>query len=187
MRSRAWPPALVGIAFVASLLLAQALPLIDLDEGRNAEVAREMAVSGDVIVPHLAGMPYLDKPPALYWATALAVRAAGRSPWAARLPAAVAAALTVWLVAALGLRREGPGLACRASLLLASAPLFAVLSAYVIFDMPIALCVTLVWTRLVDEIERGPSTLSRLAMYAALALGILLKGPVMIAWVLGGS
>ena len=87
MRARAWPLplALVSLAFAASLLLAGALPLIDPDEGRNAEVAREMSVGGDLVIPHLAGMPYLDKPPAFFWATALAIRLLGRGLSAHRL------------------------------------------------------------------------------------------------------
>src|SRR5258706_13998415 len=101
----------VGAALALSLWLATALPLVDPDEGRNAEVAREMAVSGDFVVPHLAGMPYLDKPPALFWATALAIRVAGRTPWAVRLPAALAGALTLWLIADLGPRRASSGFA----------------------------------------------------------------------------
>ena len=76
MRSRAWPHLLgvVAVVFAASLLLAGAFPLLDPDEGRNAEVAREMAADGDLVVPHLAGMPYLDKPPALFWGAAAAIR-----------------------------------------------------------------------------------------------------------------
>src|SRR5215813_13380595 len=156
--------------FAAALALAHAFPLVDPDEGRNAEVAREMAAGGDVIVPHLAGMPYLDKPPGLYWACALAIRAFGNRPWAVRLPAALAAALTLALVVRLAVRREGLGFAWRAGALLAAAPLFAFLSAYVIFDMPLTACVTALWVGLVDELEDGPSPARRLAMHAALAL-----------------
>jgi 4-amino-4-deoxy-L-arabinose transferase-like glycosyltransferase len=180
-------PALIAALFVASLLLARAFPLIDPDEGRNAEVAREMLESGDFVVPHLAGMPYLDKPPALFWATALSIAAFGRTPLAARLPAALAAAACLGVLAWLALRQRGPAFAIRAVLLLAAAPLFAALSAYVIFDLALALCVTCVWVGLADELDASPSRARRAAMFAAVTLGVLLKGPVMIAWVLGGS
>ena len=175
------------VSLALSLWLAHAFPLVDPDEGRNAEVAREMAESRDFLIPQLAGMPYLDKPPALFWGTALAIGLLGRSPWAARLPAAIAAALVVWLVCDLAAKRAGDAFALRASLLLLSAPLFAVMSAYVIFDMPLALCVTAVWTRIVDEVDRGPTVSGRLVMFGAVALGILIKGPVMLAWAVGGS
>src|SRR5437773_2190132 len=64
MRARAWPLplALVSLAFAASLLLAGALPLIHPDEGRNAAVARELSVGGDLVIPHLAGTPSLATP-----------------------------------------------------------------------------------------------------------------------------
>ncbi len=189
MPSRTWPLplAVVALAFAASLLLAGAFPLIDPDEGRNAEVAREMVSSGDLVVPHLAGMPYLDKPPALFWAAAVATRLFGPTPFAARLPAAIAAALTLIVLARLALRERGAAFAVRAVALAATAPLFAVLSAYVIFDMPLTLCVTVVWTGLASELEDGPHPGRRAAMFAAVTLGLLLKGPVMLAWALGGS
>ena len=50
----------VAVSLAGSVLLAVSFPLIDPDEGRNAEVAREMLVKGDWVIPHLAGMPYLD-------------------------------------------------------------------------------------------------------------------------------
>jgi 4-amino-4-deoxy-L-arabinose transferase-like glycosyltransferase len=54
--------ALYGFALLALSWGASSTALMDPDEGRNAEVAREMAESGDFVVPHLNGLPYLDKP-----------------------------------------------------------------------------------------------------------------------------
>jgi 4-amino-4-deoxy-L-arabinose transferase-like glycosyltransferase len=183
-----WSPLwIVFLALSLSLLLASSFPLVDPDEGRNAEVAREMLVTHDVVVPHLAGMPYLDKPPALFWAAALAMAVGGVTPLAARFPSALAAALTLALLARAAERRGGTAFAVRATALLATAPLFAALSAYVIFDMPLTLCVSALWFFISDEVDEGPSTRRRLLLFAAVTIGVLLKGPVMLAWAIGGS
>ncbi len=180
--------ALVLLASLAiSLGLATTIPLVDPDEGRNAEVAREMAAAGDVVVPHLAGMPYLDKPPALFWAAAAAIRVLGPTPLAARLPAMAAGLATLLALAAFARRAAGGRVAWRAAALLAAAPLFATMSAYVIFDVPLALCVTVVWTAVADELRDGSTPRGRASLFAAIGLGLLLKGPVMLAWALGGS
>jgi 4-amino-4-deoxy-L-arabinose transferase-like glycosyltransferase len=160
---------------------------VDPDEGRNAEVAREMAVSGDLVIPHLAGMPYLDKPPGLFWMAAPVIRGFGPTRWAPRLPAILASALTLLILGGLARRLGGEDLAWRSAALLAVAPLFVVIGAYVIFDMPLTACVTLVWTRLALEIAEGPNPRRRLAMFVALTAGVLIKGPIMLAWALGGS
>lgn len=170
-----------------SLWCAWRVPLIDPDEGRNAEVAREMAVDGDVVVPHLGGLPYLDKPPGLFAAGALAIRAFGANRVAVRLPSLAASLLLLWLLARAARRLESPARARDVLLLAASAPLFATLAAYVIFDMPLAACVTAVWTGVALETATGRSDRRRWAMFAAVAAGVLLKGPIMLLWAAGGS
>ncbi|MEY4374780.1 MAG: hypothetical protein RL760_947 [Candidatus Eisenbacteria bacterium] len=170
-----------------SLFIALAYPLVDPDEGRNAQVAAEMAAHGDVVIPHLAGVPYLDKPPALFAMAAVAIRLLGPLPLAARLPAIVALLVTLWLLARASVRLEPSGHAWRAAALTAAAPLCAVIGAYVIFDMPLTACVTAVWTLLALELEHGPSRGRRAAMFLAIGLGLLVKGPVMLAWAIGGS
>lgn len=189
-------PRAVLLVLAASALLslwcAWRVPLVDPDEGRNAEVAREMAVDGDVVIPHLDGMPYLDKPPGLFAAGALAIRAFGANRVAARLPSIVASLLTLWLLARaarrLALAPGGASVeALDVTMLTAAAPLFAPLAAYVIFDMPLTACVTAVWTGVALEAATGRSNARRLGMFAAVALGVLLKGPVMLAWAVGGS
>lgn len=177
----------LAASLTCALAIACAFPLVDPDEGRNAQVASEMAAGGDVIIPHLAGVPYLDKPPALFALAALSIRALGHRPLAARLPAILATLVTLWLLA----RAAGPLLgeahAWRAAALTAAAPLCAVIGAYVIFDMPLTACVTAVWTLLACELELGVSQPRRAVMFLAVGLGILVKGPVMLAWALGGS
>jgi len=179
--------AAAGTMLLLGILLARAYPLLDPDEGRNAEVAREMAASGHVLVPTLLGMPYLDKPPGLFAASAVFIRLLGATPVAARLPSAISAALVVWLVGVSAGKRLQPRTVLLALALLATAPLFLILSSYVIFDMPLTLCVTALWLLIVEEVERGHGSLRRLAMFAAVTAGVLIKGPVMLLWALGGS
>ena len=49
--------------------------LMDPDEGRYAEIAREMLLLKDWLIPHLNLVPYLEKPPLVYWLTSLSFAA----------------------------------------------------------------------------------------------------------------
>ncbi len=85
---------------------------VDKTEALQMEIARRMAASGDWTTPVWNGAPYFDKPVWPYWMGAISFRWLGVTPWAARLPAALAASSLVWAVFALLLvlapRRE-PG------------------------------------------------------------------------------
>jgi 4-amino-4-deoxy-L-arabinose transferase-like glycosyltransferase len=153
--------------------------LADPDEGRNAEVGREMLASGDYVTPRLNGAVYLDKPPVFFWMVAGALAAFGTNEAAARLPSALAAvagvALTVWFAR----RRFGPRVAACAAAILALSPLYLVFARLVIFDM-----LLLVWTTtstlLFYEAMEGerPSRWLGVAGFAAAGLGTITKGPV---------
>src|SRR6266540_3484389 len=58
--------------------------LVKSDEGRYAEIPREMVASGDWLTPRLNGYKYLEKPPLQYWATAASFSLFGQNEWAAR-------------------------------------------------------------------------------------------------------
>ncbi len=69
------------------------------DEGRYAEIPREMLASGDWVTPRLNGIPYFEKPPLQYWVTAAIFAFAGEDEWTPRLGPAIAgflAVLAVW-------------------------------------------------------------------------------------------
>lgn len=60
------------------------------DEGRYAEIAREMVETGNWLVPHIWYVPHLDKPAFTYWAVAASLSVFGVNEWAVRLPLALA-------------------------------------------------------------------------------------------------
>jgi 4-amino-4-deoxy-L-arabinose transferase-like glycosyltransferase len=105
------PWALVLLAVCTFFLLLGNRGLEEPDEGRYAEVAREMIESGDWLVPHLWYLPHLDKPPLTYWAVAASMKLFAQNEWAVRLPVALAGLSGVWaawlLACSLGGRRAG--------------------------------------------------------------------------------
>ena len=66
------------------------------DEGRYAEIAREMIELNDWLVPHLWYVPHLDKPPLTYWAVAISISVFGENEWAVRLPLAAVEGGSSW-------------------------------------------------------------------------------------------
>src|SRR5437763_17187288 len=85
-------PSLLLLIVLPAVLLYPTLSfrLLEPDEGRYAEIPKEMLDRGDWGVPHLQGEPYLDKPPMLYWLIALSYKAFGISEASARLVPALA-------------------------------------------------------------------------------------------------
>jgi len=159
-----------------------AYPLLEPDEGRNVEVAREMARSGDYVLPTLDGLPYLDKPATYFATVAFALQALGDSEGAARLPSLLFTLGTVALVWRLGRHLGPPGTGEIAAVALATMPLVLAFSRTVIFDSALAFLETLAlaaaWWGFAEERQRR--TWFALA-WAALGLGAITKGPVAVA------
>ncbi len=94
--------------------------LVHPDEGRYAEIAREMAATGDWVTPRLNGLKYFEKPPLQYWLTAAAYRVFGVHEWTARLWPALAGFLAVLALGAAGYALGGVTLGAYAALVLAT-------------------------------------------------------------------
>jgi 4-amino-4-deoxy-L-arabinose transferase len=160
----------VAVALVALLLLgtAGALGLLEPTETRYAEIAREMHASGDYLVPRLDGIPHFHKPPLAYWATAAGFAALGQNEWGARLPATLAAILTLLLTVSIARRRFAPTVAPAAAVwTLGGSALFFALGRSVATDPYLMLAVAAFWAW-------APSPWA----LAALGVGFFAKGPV---------
>lgn len=175
-----------NLPYIAGLLLAGLVlfffrlgtpGLMDPDEGRYAEIAREMLLLKDWLIPHLNLLPYLEKPPLVYWLTALSFQAQGQSEWAARLPSALSALGGVFLAYGLGRALWGTGAGLLSALILATCGGYVAMGRLLTLDMALTLFLNL-------GVALGYLALRRdegrwwLWAYLALALGVLTKGPV---------
>jgi 4-amino-4-deoxy-L-arabinose transferase-like glycosyltransferase len=158
------------MAVLALFLFLGSRGLNEPDEGRYAELGREMAVSGDWLVPHLNGFPHFQKPPLLYWLTALSLRVFGVNEWAARLPSALAALATVLAVWLLGRRLLGPARGEAAALVLLSSLEFFALARTLTLDMALTACVTAAVAAFVFR--------RTWLFFVLMGVGFLTKGPL---------
>lgn len=140
-----------GAAFVALLSLLggftfgwglSSRPLYNPDESRYAEMAREMWVTGDWVVPRLEGVPYLDKPPLQLWLTAPLIGLLGPAEAAPRLVPWLSALAVLASIVFAGRRAFGCAPACAAGLIWATATLPMGLAHVVNLDMLLTALVT---------------------------------------------
>jgi len=135
---------LIAIGFaVAWFALLGERPLFNPDEGRYAEIPREMLVSGDWLVPRLNNLVYIEKPPLQYWATAASYALFGTNVWAARFYTGLCGFATVLVTAWVARRLWGNAAAWRAAIMLASTLAVSVMSQQLTLDMSLTFFTTL--------------------------------------------
>src|SRR5437762_4512926 len=127
-----WLVALTSLTF---LFLLGSRSLNEPDEGRYAEIAREMLELNDWIVPHLWYAPHLDKPPLTYWSVAVSMAIFGRNEWAVRLPLALAGLSGVWVSYRLGRALGGQRVGLWSALILQSSLLYFVMARMLTTDI----------------------------------------------------
>jgi len=176
---RCWPWAvLAGSAY----LFAALRPWLEPDEGRYAEIPREMLVTGDWITPHLNGMVYLEKPPLQYWATAIAYSIFGVNEFSSRIYSITLALLAIPLAYLAARRISGDDATGRAAAVaLAVSPYFLLIGHLNLLDgafatLLAAALTSFIYAQLADEPRRTRGFM--LACWAALAAALLQKGIV---------
>jgi 4-amino-4-deoxy-L-arabinose transferase-like glycosyltransferase len=170
--------ALLALLWLATL---SSRPLFNPDEGRYAEIPREMHSGGDWVVPHLNGLAYIEKPPLQYWATALSFRLLGPSEFAARLYSALTALGTILLAWLAARRLWGLEAGWRAAAVLSGMLIFVVLGQLLTLDMSLTFYMTLSLTAFLAAQQAAQARPWMLLAWAATGLGVLTKGLVAAA------
>jgi 4-amino-4-deoxy-L-arabinose transferase-like glycosyltransferase len=154
--------------------------LVRPDEGRYAEIPREMVASGDWVTPRLNGLKYFEKPPLQYWATAVAYEAFGQHEWTSRLWDALtgfAGLLLVWFA---GMRLFGREAGWYAALLLGSSLLYVMMGHINTLDMGVTFFITLGIVGLLlaqqPNINKYTARNWMWLAWAALGMAVLSKG-----------
>jgi 4-amino-4-deoxy-L-arabinose transferase-like glycosyltransferase len=168
-----------AIVLASFFWMLGAAPLFDVDEGAFSQATLEMFQRGDFLSTYLNGEPRYDKPILVYWLQAGSVALLGPTEWAFRLPSALCAALWAWLTYWFARRSYGEERALFAAVLLATS-----LGVYIIgraatadalLNVLLAASMYAAWLHLSGGERRW-----LYATHAAIALGVLAKGPIAI-------
>jgi len=174
------PQSVVYILLALGLLLfvpKLGMPLLDPDEGLYADIAQEMLARGDWVIPHINGLPYLEKPPLYFWLTALTFQLFGPSEWATRLWSAMSALGTVLLTWRIGRRLYGGSAGLLAGVVVATVVGNALYVRRASTDQLFVFCLTLAIYGFLRDAERPDRGRARfLLFYVGAALAVLAKG-----------
>jgi 4-amino-4-deoxy-L-arabinose transferase-like glycosyltransferase len=196
----------LAVEVIALAIHLGGFPLLDADEGRNAEVGREMAATNDYVMPRLDGLPYLDKPVVYFAAEAALMEILGPTELAARLPAYLFTLATAALLFWFARRLWGGDTPYVAAIVFLAMPLTIAFARTVIFDSALTFfCVAaLICFYLAIETGTGgaapasgavrdpaaeaaaapPAAAPPILAWAAMGLGMITKGPVTLLLVL---
>jgi len=173
---------LAALLLIVGLSTLAQRPLFNPDEGRYAEIPREMLNGGDWVIPHLNGLDYIEKPPLQYWGTAISLWVFGENEFGARLYMALSAFGTVALIWCLGKHLGGEEAGWRAAAVLSGTFMFLVLGQLLTLDMSLTFYMTLSLAAflMAQQSERQQRRWMLLAWTGA-ALAVLTKGLVAAA------
>lgn len=153
----------------------------------QAQIARNMLTSGDWVTARLDGVAYLEKPPLIYWAMAVAYRIFGVHDWAARIPVVLAVIGLACLTALIGRWAFGERAGFYAGLCMASGIGLFLFTRILIPDVILTLTTTFaLWSflRAIDEEEPAARWWAML-LAVCLGLGLLLKSLIGVVFPVG--
>jgi 4-amino-4-deoxy-L-arabinose transferase-like glycosyltransferase len=164
--------------------------LMDDVDAVHGQIARNMVTSGDWVIPHINGVPYMEKAPLPYWLIAICYLLFGVHDWVARIPTALAAVLLCFATARYGAWAFGRRAGYYAGLILATCVGLFLFTRILIPDVMLALTVCIsfmAFERALDGSEDLNPRRWPLVLGVSLGVGVLLKGLLAIVVPVGGA
>ena len=160
-------------------------------DAAHGQLGWNILQSHDWVIPHLDGVPYIEKAPLPYWLIAGSYAVFGIHDWAARIPFALGAILLCWVTARYGRWAFGDRSGFLAGLVLATCVGLFLFTRILIPDVLLTLCVCVAFWSLQralneDGEESSPRRWAAL-LAVSLAVGVILKGLLPLVLVLGGA
>ncbi len=183
-----WLSDILMLTLLLSLVFFSLLasrPLLTPDEGRYAEIGREMAARGDYITPYLNGIKYFEKPVLFYWLGAFAIKLGGVTIFAVRAINAIIGMLGCLLTYTAGRLLYGRAAGLLASLVLSTSTLYFVMSHMVSLDLPVTVFISASLFGIILATQSESPTACRWYLWgaaAAAALAVLTKGLIGIVF-----
>jgi dolichol-phosphate mannosyltransferase len=174
---------LLALALLAGVILLpnRSYPLFEPDEGRRAEISREILCNHDWVICTLNHQPYYDKPPLFHWLVAVSFFCFGTSAAVARLVPALSALLTILAAFVLGRRLVGHRPAFLGALTLTLTGAYGFYGRLVGLDGTLTLFVTVSMLAAHEAVHKGRLCWRWWLLSAACCgLGVLTKGPVAV-------
>jgi len=188
-KSKAFVWTLLILFLLVWFYMLGARTLVPTDEGRYAEMAREMVATQDWITTRLNGIKYFEKPPLQTWMNAITFELFGLGEWQARLWTGLCGLFGIGMVAYTGRRVFNDRVGFYAPLVLASSFFWAGMGHINTLDMGLAAMMTLSVCALLlaqrNDANRDEQRNWMLLCWVGMALAVLSKG--LIGIVLPGA
>ena len=165
------------MAIVAVVVVGAGLDVMEVDAAQYAGMARDMLRSGEYLELHYRGNDYLDKPPLLFWSSALSFAVFGVHDWSYRLPSLLFAFLGIFATYRFTLLHHTREVASTAAVMFGCSTAFFLMCTDV-------RCDTLLTGSVITAIWLGVAWVEQkrwwqlLGCAFALAAGLLAKGPI---------
>lgn len=186
---------LILISGAAYFLLLGRSPLNNPDEGRYAEISREMASTGDWVTPRLDGVAYFEKPPLMYWAGAVMQDVFGPGEWSVRAVVALFSIAGIGAAYIAGRSLHGRDAGVWSATVLGTSLLYFALGRILLLDMAVSVLMSaslicFLLGALAAAGRRRRALFLGFYAFAALAtltkglIGFVLPGAVILLWLL---